>query len=176
VKYSDPSGYYQMSEQDQKDYPGFTSFVKGVGDTARKDETVWKSMKANSGLNDAELTEALTFGKGPFICIMDTNDFEPAKFFSEIPKAIFINRSAVDGYEGNDYGSLSGGILKLYTEMFLLHETVHYGDYKKFRFKNKKDVEQAGIQFNLDAYGTKDCVGPYHWVMDPIWQAVNKRR
>jgi RHS repeat-associated protein len=177
VKYSDPSGYLQMTEEDQKAYPEFAKFIQELPDNVQNDNTAWYKLKTLGGYKNAvNLKTALQWGKGPLLMIVDPQLTDkvgsgPACFDTAIREGIFIDPSTVKNFcEGSD-GILTGGALKLYAERLILHELVHYGCFKYLGIsKSESMAEEFNKVYRQDGDISKTIM------KNQIWPSYKNRR
>ncbi len=138
-----------MTEEDQKNYPEFTKFVKGIGKEARENGDLWSHLKHYGGFTDESLTETLKWGSGPLLIFEDPGHAGPAWFDKKIRAAIFVNSGNMGEFESYDPKYMSGDAVKSWTRAYLFHETVNYG---AFNNKHMKNPDVSAHEFNKKVY------------------------
>jgi hypothetical protein len=147
--------------------------MKSLENTVNQDKTVKNAMMCQGGYSEASLSKALHWDpknkNGPEIRFRDPGHWGPASYSKE-DNVIYVNTRIVDEFKaGGSKAGLNGGELKLWTEAYLLHEMVHYGQQNTDEF--------WGIRFNQDAYGIKTGNGAIlRSSMKDIWSAFKNRR
>jgi RHS repeat-associated protein len=164
VKYSDPSGYYQMTEEDQKKYPEFAKFVEHIGENSTPQEKAALDAWGNKdGTGQLDVNDALTWNHGPKIVISSGTQVNKDTGAIEID-------SYIAGHWGDANIFDKPGMFALYGVALLFHETVNYGHYQKdpaYFQKNAYGIDKryAHRGFNKDRYGDSGDILRY-WVHD----------
>lgn len=168
----------KMSSEDELRYPKFAEFVDELKEIEHEDKTVWKALKDVGGFNDSSLRKALDGKNNPHILIQDSEEHFPAWHDPNHPDALFINSKAAQAFEkgtldtGNDVKPLTGDNLKLWSESYVLHEMVHYGEFHNKPGEYKKS--DINGEFNKWAYG-EEVITPYSRC-EHVWDELRKRR
>jgi hypothetical protein len=137
VKYSDPSGYFQMDPSDQGVNQNFTNFVMNMESTvsqAKKDVIM-----RLTGMSENQLSVVLNGGTGPRIKIVNEGGGPAIYDPGRDERTIFVNIDDVKNFPAVS-GATNG---KAYTESYLLHESVTYGEYHYHRALYNANLKEA---------------------------------
>jgi RHS repeat-associated protein len=185
IRISDPTGKFEIDEATAKKYPEFAKYLKNLKETyAGKTKEFKEAFKQYSELNDDQINEMLTYGKGPRVHVLDLSKQNANGVTSPDGKNIGINECIVDDFEvramipNDQFFNKSAEVL---LESTLFHEGTHSGDilsdgkmtqteYEKDNsgftsfLKPVRDGVEGGKNFERKAYGidiNRSSVGGY---------------
>lgn len=135
-------------------YPKFNQLVKSEIKTyVMQNPNILGALKKVTGLNEDQIKLHLTWGRGPTIKIEDIpSTFYGSKpigqFRPKDPNSLFINKSEVMLFEQNK--GFTQEAMWFLLVITVLHEYVHYGDYK---FDGILAGTDLGDEFEREVYG-----------------------
>jgi RHS repeat-associated protein len=175
ISFVDPDGNFEVDKQTQKDHPELVKYLKNlVNDWNSQSRDFKNNFLKNSGLNEKEVVNMLTFSSGPKLEVAeldkDTNrdgtidkringatvmekDIETGKLknTNNGKGLIKLDNDVVDMYENaTTMGDKQVG--KIMLESTTFHEGTHYGNLKKNGTGNGSYVE-SGKNFENNVYG-----------------------
>lgn len=133
-------------------YPKTSKWIEKNMPTVSSKPKVWKAFVKYSELKSAAATLALTPGKLPEIHFEHMPGSNGRFKGSKFPDRIFLAKEICDKFEKSDSTNPK---MHLLVESTLLHEMVHWGDWKD----SKDQAGEEGKAFEKAAYG-KD-IGRY---------------
>jgi RHS repeat-associated protein len=180
INYKDPDGNFELDPEVAKNNPKLVSYLKGLVDEwNNKSEDFKKAFYETSGLNESQVLDMLTYGKGPKLTVknldIDTNndgnddtfvngatyltrdrntgDFKNAE---NGQGSIALDDDVVDSYT-NATTQLDSESGKTLVESTLFHEGVHFGRAKTGKNRrmsnNSGNNIEPGKEFERRAYG-----------------------
>lgn len=135
-------------------YPRFTQLIKSeLKMYVMSNPNILAALKKFTGLTEAEIKTHLTWGKGPTLKIEDIpttyyGDKPIGQFRPADPNSIIINKSDVAAFES--YQGFTREAMWFLLAVSVLHEYVHYGDYK---FDGIQAQTEVGFAFEYELYG-----------------------
>jgi hypothetical protein len=127
-------------------YPKLTRWIETNLPKVPSKKKVWAAFVKYSELKPGPASLALTPGQLPEVNFRVMNnadgEYEGAKF----PDTIFLSKELCDRFESKDFNNAQ---MHDYAECTLLHEMVHWGDWKD----GVDQVGEEGEQFEIAAYG-----------------------
>jgi RHS repeat-associated protein len=139
IRFSDLGGNFKLDEATKKAYPELDAYLKTISQVYIDKPAEFKqAFKEYGQLTDSEVTEMLTYGKGPTINVaMLTGADAQTKYREKSdgklePLSITINISIVEEYKRqvNNKEGLAVDLVaaKLVLEANIFHEGTHWGD------------------------------------------------
>ena len=189
IRFSDPDGFFEIEEQTQELYPELTQYLKGlVKNWENQSDKFKNAFMKTSGLNNDEVIEMLTFGKGPKLDVQNLDsdrdgdgkveeyngvtlsiqdNESPEKFKNKTTQGhILLDDDVVNMFEktsGEEQNSA-----KILLESTIFHEGTHFGNLKKNKNRHGKSHE-SGKLFEFTVYG-RDITRNY------VKEKINKIR
>lgn len=175
ISFVDPDGNFEVDKQTQRDHPELVKYLKNlVNDWNSQSQEFKDNFMKNSGLNNKEVVDMLTFDSGPKLEVKeldeDTNgdgtidkrtnggtsmekdpDTGKLKNANNGKGLIKLDNDVVEMYENaTTMGDKQVG--KVMIESTTFHEGTHYGNLKKNGTGNGSFVE-SGKVFENNVYG-----------------------
>ena len=130
----------------RKKYPRLTSFIDNdVSNIKFTKPKVWKAFLKYSELTEAEAIDALMTCSNPIVDVDVMPNANGEFRGSTDPNIVFLAKAICERFE-KDYKKAEA---KLLIESTLLHEMVHWGDWKD----GKDQPGEEGKEFEKAAYG-----------------------
>jgi len=133
-----------------KNYPKLSKWITENLPKVKNKPKVWNAFKKYSELKEPYVTWALTQGYNPdieFLTMPSSNGkFSGGKF----PNRVYLAKEICEKFEKSDFSNPKMHIL---VESTLLHEMVHWGDWKD----GVDQVGEEGKLFESEAYGKDIC-------------------
>jgi RHS repeat-associated protein len=161
----DPDGRFVMSAAMQKAYPRLTENMQNIASEWSGKSTQFKNaLIESSGLNEKQITNMLTFGKGPILQVenldTETSQSNGRTFLDKSPDGKVYNigngKISLDDDVVNMLESAQSTIDKtsgnIIVESTVLHEATHIGNAQTTNTGNGKFIE-SGKNFETRAYG-----------------------
>jgi hypothetical protein len=115
---------------------------------------IWDAFREFGQLSEHEATRALTWGQDPIVRFVRLGAQKLGLFVPSAPNAVLVSYAVADAYER------APGLRtnQLCLEALVLHEMVHWGDWRHDRTSRPDRVQgslrlDAGDQFEVAAYG-----------------------
>ena len=164
----DPDGRIDMDKQTQKKYPELTTYVKGLAkEWNGKSAEFKKAFMDKSGLNEKQVVNMLTFGKGPKLVVANLDNAT-----SKTNGGTSVVKDPKTGKDTNDNGGK--GLIKLdndvvnmmekaqtgkdrqvgniMVESTTFHELTHVGNLTTSHTTDGT-FNESGKAFEIDAFG-----------------------
>lgn len=136
----------------EKKYPKLTKWIKENLPNVKKKPKVWNAYLKYSELDEKRALWSITSGFNPDITFIEIENGNGKYVGEKHLNRIYIDKKICDKFESTDSNNSKMHAL---VESTLLHELVHWGDYKD----GKDQLGEEGKAFERQAYG-KD-VGVY---------------
>lgn len=128
---------------------------------------IWKTFLKHAALSSKDGLKAIQWGNPPYLQVANLPKNVYGKFTPEHPDTIFIAKCVASKFE-SDYGGGSKGQKAIYyLRAILLHEMVHWGDWRDDHVQSdagRPHDDDAGRRFEEEAYYKK--VYPKEWIGD----------
>lgn len=136
----------KLSSEIKKTYPKLSGWIEKNIPKVRNKPKVWRAFVQYSELTDAKALNAISMGHMPEIYFDKMPNSNGQYRGSKFPDRVFLAKEICERFEKVD--SKSEGI-KILVESTLLHEMVHWGDFKD----GKDQPGEEGKAFEREAYG-----------------------
>ncbi len=132
-------------------YPKLTEYLKNQLPNLANEELIVDALKQYGSLTEQQIKDALTWGQGPIIEIVDMNcclgSFGPNFGFDS--NTLIISTELANVLENNI--TISNDALNFFIGVVILHEFTHFGD---FHFNGNMYEGEEGSDFELYVSGT----------------------
>ncbi len=152
------AGYFIMNNNDQQQYPAFTSLVRNLSSFAKSDPKIMEAIRYYTKLTDQQIAQHLNFNSGPTLVIAKELP-AVALFRSSTPNTLYVAESEVRAFENASFNISHRNAMSFFLAVSLLHEYVHYGD----NLNVVKFLGEEGTEFENRAWGvTVDQFNSYY--------------
>ncbi len=153
ILYLDKYGRYKLPENEARKSAIFAKYLNSyIKKDVLNSTNIMRGLQLYGELTVAEIEELLTPGKGPEIHIVDGSAIQNADgvFPKERPNIIYINQKIIDILNTVDEDLRQAALL--YVISTLLHETVHYGDFKHGGYDEDNQDAYFKDGYNYEGY------------------------
>ncbi len=134
---------------DEADYPNLCKWLKGeFSNFVTKDRNVYEIFLQKSCLEEVNqiANDAILYNSGsPTLVIIEFDDDNYAKFDQNLPDFIQFSKAVIEEFEAHHTQPKA----KRFMQAKILHELVHWGEYRT----NGVLGDEAGEEFEIAAYG-----------------------
>ena len=135
---------FKMRKIDKVKYPKFTNTVINIANYVNSNPNVMQTLKQFTGMNDQQVLNALKFGQGPLLEIVDLPG--AYGYHNPLTNTIQIDINYVKKLE-NSIGA-NAEIMNLFLSITLLHEFIHWTDGLFFNW-----TQESGESWEIATYG-----------------------